>query len=122
MGAKRGWILYTCTVFEVTAEAAVRFKVYLLRTSGRRMSWREVKNGPSFVGDLVTQALDVAGQRYRIATLRPADPLAAPPIPCLYEPVLVGFAPLAFRLRGFERVERPEGLIAVVQEWHCEGA
>jgi hypothetical protein len=36
------------------------------------------------------------------------------------EPVLLSFAPLAFRLRGFERAEGQEGPMAVVQEWHCE--
>ena len=38
----------------------------------------------------------------------------------MYEPVLLGFAPLAFRLRGFERVEDHGGDYAVVQEWHAE--
>ena len=41
-------------------------------------------------------------------------------VPKLYEAVLLGFAPIAFRLRGFERVEGPDGGSAVVQEWHCE--
>jgi hypothetical protein len=46
--------------------------------------------------------------------------MADAPLPDLYEPVLLGFAPLAFRLRGFERVEGPEGPFAVVQEWRCD--
>jgi hypothetical protein len=62
----------------------MRFKVFLLRHRGRRLSWREVHNGPSFVGHLLA------------------------------------FAPIAFRLRGFERLERASGAFAVVQEWHCE--
>jgi hypothetical protein len=41
-------------------------------------------------------------------------------IPDLYEPVLLGFATLAFRVRGYERVERGGEAIGVVQEWHCE--
>lgn len=64
--------------------------------------------------------MEVAGERYDVATLRPADPVAASPIPELYEPVLLGFAPLAFRLRGFERIEESGERMAVVQEWHCE--
>jgi hypothetical protein len=40
----------------------------------------------------------------------------------LYQPVLLGFAPLAFRLRGFERVEGHDGGDGVVQEWHVEDA
>ena len=91
-----------------------------LRQRGRRLPWREVINGPHYVGELVTHAVDVAGERYQVATLRPADPVAQSPIPELYEPVLLGFAPLAFRLRGFERAEGPGGWLAVVQEWHCE--
>jgi len=42
--------------------------------------------------------------------------------PRLYEPVLLGFAPLAFWLRGFERVEDQDGGYSVVQEWHVEDA
>lgn len=42
--------------------------------------------------------------------------------PPLYEPVLLGFAPIAFRLRGFERVGRGNDAYTVVQEWHVEAA
>lgn len=42
--------------------------------------------------------------------------------PALYEPVLLGFAPLAFRIRGFERVDAANGSCGVVQEWHVEEA
>jgi hypothetical protein len=45
------------------------------------------------------------------------DPRKPPP---LYEPVLLGFAPLAFRVRGFERVDTEQGGLGVVQEWHVE--
>ena len=34
--------------------------------------------------------------------------------------MLIRFAPLAFRLRGVERVDSPDGGYAVVQEWHIE--
>lgn len=98
----------------------MRFRVYLLRKRGRRLPVREALNGPSYVGDLLTRSIEVSGERYQVATLRPPDPVAEPPIPDLYEPVLLVFAPLAFRLRGFERAQGSEGLIAVVQEWHCE--
>ena len=46
--------------------------------------------------------------------------MVAAPIPDLYEPVLFAFSTLAFRLRGFERIEDTRGGFAVVQEWHCE--
>jgi hypothetical protein len=64
--------------------------------------------------------VDLGGERYLVATLRPLDPIAPAPVPDLYEPVLVGFSTLAFRLRGFERVEAASGHFSVVQEWHCE--
>lgn len=41
-------------------------------------------------------------------------------LPPLYEPVLIGIAPLALQLRGFERMKEPEGFYSVIQEWHCE--
>ena len=59
-------------------------------------------------------------QRYVVATLRDGDPLGGSKVPELYEPVFTGMATLAFRLRGFERVEMGDGPVAVVQEWHCE--
>lgn len=55
-----------------------------------------------------------------VATLRPEDPVAPSAVPDLYHPTVVMFALMAFRLRGFERLEATEGQLAVVQEWHCE--
>lgn len=98
----------------------MRFRVYVLRYRGRRLPWREVVNGPKHVGDLVSEEVTIGEERYRLLTLRAADPAAPPPIPPLYEPVLVGFFTLAMRLRGFESVRRGTGAFGVVQEWHCE--
>lgn len=98
----------------------MRFKVYLLRYRGRRLAWREVLNGPSHVGDLISHEAAVGEERFNVLTLRCDDPMAASPVPALYQPVLLGFSPLAFRLRGFERVERGTSVCGVVQEWHCE--
>lgn len=98
----------------------MRFKVYLLRRRGRRLSWREAQNGPTYVGRLVTHIGEHGGERYNVTRLQPDDPMAAEGMPELYEAVLMGFAPVAFRLRGFERVEGPDGGYSVVQEWHCE--
>ena len=98
----------------------MRFKVYLLRKRGRRLRWRDVQNGPCHVGQLVTHSCAIGGAHYTVLTLRPDDPIAEPPIPELYEPTLSRFALLAFRLRGFERLQGPEGDFAAVQEWHCE--
>jgi hypothetical protein len=60
------------------------------------------------------------GERYSVLQLQPNDPMSTDRPPALYEPVLLGFAPVAFRLRGFERVEGSGGGFSVVQEWHVE--
>lgn len=64
--------------------------------------------------------MDVGGEQCRVVTLRPTDPVAQRLVSELYEPVFTVFAPLAFRLRGFERVEGKDGRYSVVQEWHFE--
>jgi hypothetical protein len=98
----------------------VRFKVYLLRHRGRRRPWRDVKNGHSYVGALVSHVEPHSGAQYSVLQLQPSDPRSTARPPPLYEPVLLGFAPLALRLRGFERVEGQDGGYGVVQEWHIE--
>jgi hypothetical protein len=98
----------------------MRFKVYLLRYQGRRLAWRDVINGPKYVGDLVSEQVTLGEERYNVISLRAEDPVAPSPIPPLYEPVLLGFFTLAFRLRGFESVNRGTSAFGVVQEWHCE--
>lgn len=94
----------------------MKFKVYLLRRAGRRLDWREVRNGSCHLGHLISHAVDIGGERYAVLSLRPEHPVQSAAVADLYEPVLVGFHMLAFRLRGFERLGRG----AVVQEWHCE--
>jgi hypothetical protein len=94
--------------------------VYLLRYQGRRLPWREVVNGPKYVGDLISEQVTIGGERYDVISLRAEDPVAPSPIPPLYEPVSVGFFTLGFRLRGFESVNRGTSSLGVVQEWHRE--
>src|SRR2546421_566323 len=98
----------------------MRFRIYQLRRRGRRLPWPEVKNGPSYVGDLRSHTADHNGERYHVMHLVPDDGPMALGIIELYEPTLLSFAPLAFRVRGFERVEDGDGGYGVVQEWHCE--
>jgi len=98
----------------------MRFRVFLLRHRGRRLAWREVVNGPRYVGDLVSEQVTLAEERFSLLTLRCDDPVVPSPIPALYQPTLLSFSPLALRLRGFERVERGSSVVGVVQEWHCE--
>lgn len=98
----------------------MRFKVYLLRRRGRRLSWREAQNGPTYVGRLVTHTEERGGVQYKVTRLQPDDPMSVARPPELYEAVLLGFAPVAFRLRGFERVGEGGSAYTVVQEWHVE--
>jgi hypothetical protein len=98
----------------------VRFKVYLLRHRGRRRPWRDVKNGTAYSGTLVSHLETHSGEPFSVLQLQPSDPVSTSRPPKLYEPVLLGFAPLAFRLRGFERLEGRDGGYGVVQEWHVE--
>jgi hypothetical protein len=98
----------------------MRFKVYPLRYRGRRLAWREVVNGPCYIGDLQTYEVQAGDERLTVATLRANDPVATTPLPPLYQPVLLGFSPLALRLRGIERIKRGRDTYAVIQEWHCE--
>jgi hypothetical protein len=66
------------------------------------------------------EQVTIGGERYNVVSLRAEDPAVPSPIPPLYEPVLLGFFTLAFRLRGFESVNRGTSSFGVVQEWHCE--
>jgi hypothetical protein len=78
-------------------------------TEAGACQWRDVVNGPRHVGQLITHTIQHGDERYNVATLRPVDPMADPLVPDLYEPVLVGVSLLAFRLRGYERIDMPEG-------------
>jgi hypothetical protein len=85
-----------------------------------RLPWRDVVNGPKYVGDLISEQVLIGDERYNMISLRSAEPMVPSPIPPPYEPVLLGFFTLAFRLRGFESVNRGTSSFGVVQEWHCE--
>ena len=102
----------------------MHFKVYLLRHRGHRLASRDWKNSKTYVGTLHTHTMVVKGSEpYQVLDLEPSTgPNAtADRPPPLYAPVLLGFAPLAFRLRGFERIDG-DGGSSVLQEWHCEEA
>ena len=97
----------------------MKVRVYPMRVKGHRLRWRDVQNGPSYVGTLVSFSIKHAKQTYDAITLQQPDPARKILLPDLYEPVLLGFAPNAFRLRGYEQTETDDGPIGVVQEWHC---
>src|SRR5438105_4945924 len=97
----------------------MRFKVILLRERGRRLPWREAQNRPTYIGQVTTHLENHGCEQYRVTTLRPEDPVAPPLVPPLYEATLLGFSPLAIRLRGFERVGGPDADLTLVQK--CNG-
>lgn len=90
-----------------------------MRSRGRRRSWRDILNGPAYVGDLRTVTEKRGDAIYTQALLVATGALAKAQVPALYEPVLVTIVPMALQLRGFERMKEPEGFSSVVQEWHC---
>jgi hypothetical protein len=98
----------------------MEFKVYPMRRKGRRLQWKEIDNGPSYVGDLRSHLIYVGTEPYSVITLfNDARPANSQLLPDLYEPVLLRFAVNAFQLRGYEKIDGPDGFHAVVQEWHC---
>jgi len=98
----------------------MKVRVYPMRQRGRRLPWREIENGPSFVGALISYTTKHGESTYSVLALQSGNPAEKEkPLPDLYEPALVLFAPNAFVLRGYERVETTEGAIGVVQEWQC---
>jgi hypothetical protein len=101
----------------------MKFKVYPMREKGRRLEWRDVKNGPSYVGDLRYQEIRLGDNAHRVATLFTGNkPDAKNILPDLFNPTLTELSTLSFRLRGHERISGREGIHEVVQEWHCTEA
>jgi hypothetical protein len=54
----------------------MRFKVCVLRYRGERLSWRDVCNGPKYVGELVSEQITIGQERYNVISLRADDPVA----------------------------------------------
>ena len=69
----------------------MRFKVYLLRSRGRRLAFRDVLDGPKYTGDLISEQVTLGSERFGLVSLRCDDPMVPSP-----------------------------GVFGVVQEWHCE--
>src|SRR5437879_7492451 len=101
-----------CTPIQ-TKFPAMQFRVYPMRQRGRRLPWREIENGPSYVGTLQSYRIKHGEQDYNAVGLSAGTPAEAKPLPDLYEPTLVLFAQNAFVIRGFERVDTSEGTIGV---------
>lgn len=73
-----------------------------------------------FEGDLRKYQMQSGAHWVKAATLALRDPAAQSLLADLYEPTLVGIAPLASQLRGIERHEGPDGRYSIIQKWHCE--
>jgi hypothetical protein len=71
------------------------------------------------VGRLISYRIRHGDQDFEAIKLSPSEPANSNTLPEMYSPVLDGFSLNAFCLRGYERVETPEGPIGVVQEWRC---
>ena len=99
----------------------MKVRVYPMRVKGRRLPWREIENGPSYVGALISYTTKHGESSHHAVALQSGNPAEkGKPLPDLYDPALVLFAPNAFVLRGYERLETAEGTIGVVQEWQCK--
>jgi hypothetical protein len=99
----------------------VRFKVYPMRNRGRAVEWRDIKNGPSFVGDLRFHSIQIGEKVHRVATLFSGNkPDAKNILPDLFDPTVLEISTQTLQVRGYERVNGREGVHAVLQEWLCE--
>lgn len=93
-------------------------EVHLLRLQGRRLPWRDIENSRAYRGAL--RSIGVRGvARPTEVRLITAGGTAKHLLPPLYEPSFDGVSSDAFFIRGIERLELPEGVCAVVQEWRC---
>lgn len=99
-------------------EFAVLVEVRLLRRQGRKLTRREVEDGPLFKGELLAtgSAGSVRPEEVHLIVPGNAQPALLPP---LYDPAFSGVNADSFFLRGIERLELPEGVCGVVQEWRC---
>lgn len=97
----------------------MRFRVIPMRDRGVRMPLRELANQESFVGELVIyECVDEPSKHtLRVAALHGANQTSLDILPPLYDVAIVGMAPLAFSLRGYERIEGRRGPVDVAQEW-----
>jgi hypothetical protein len=76
----------------------MKVRVYPMRQRGRRLPWREIENGPSFVGTLLSYRVKDGEQDFQAVSLQSGSPAHGKPLPDLYEPTLEGFAVNAFTL------------------------
>ena len=98
----------------------MQFRVYPIRKGGRRLPWREIESGSSFVGTLLSYRVKHGEQGYDAITLQSGSPAEGKPLRDLYEPVLVTFATNAFVLRGYERVETEGALSGLCKNGSIE--
>jgi hypothetical protein len=92
------------------------FEGYLIRRDGRRLRSSQRRQSGGWTLRCVTTRVST----YKVAEIVTPGGICRRLLPPLYEPVVISIAPLAIRLRGFERMKEPEGYYSVIQEWHCE--
>jgi len=97
----------------------MQFRVTRMRDRGVRISIKELANQESLVGDLVIYESVEESSKHtvRVAALHGANQTSLDMLPPLYDVAIVGMAPLAFSLRGYERIAGRRGTVDVVQEW-----
>lgn len=93
-------------------------EVHLLRFQGRRLPWRDIENSRAYRGKLHSVGVRGAARPTEVTLSTPGG-ITQRLLPPLYEPVFEGVSSDAFFIRGIERLELPEGVFAVVQEWRC---
>jgi hypothetical protein len=95
----------------------MRVRVKLMRRRGVRLPGRDIANSPTFEGELSAAYV----RQHFFASLRdPQSNVNAAVLPDLYEAVLIGLGSDLLILRGIERIDTPQGRMAVVQDWRCE--
>ncbi|MDB5821386.1 MAG: hypothetical protein JWR21_90 [Herminiimonas sp.] len=106
------------TVDPYSIDAAMKWRVKLMRKAGRRIPWKVLINERGMIGSITTHYCEYADQeRYKVAALM------CGPLRCeleLIEPQLLALGDQALILRGYERLVNDEGPFTVLQEWRCE--
>jgi hypothetical protein len=94
----------------------MKWKVKLMRKSGRRIPWKFLVNDPGSTGQIRTHFRTYPNKApYKVAVL-----LGEPALPELFAPQLLEIAHDVVLLRGFEQVKGANGSYTVLQEWRCE--
>ncbi len=98
----------------------MNFRGYPMRQRGRRLPWREIENGPSYVGALISYTTKHGENSYSALALQSGNPAESKSLPALYEPALVLFAPMPSSLEATSDWTRPKELSALCKNGSVE--